>query len=265
MNKLLIGRYLPGNSLLHRMDPRAKLSACMLLFIVIIFLASGWLAYALLWGFTWIVIQLTGVTVRIYLRGVRPLLYLILFTTTMQILFTAGGTIYVDWGLITISSYGIVYGLALLSRFMMLIFISTAITLTTKPVDLSDGIQALLRPLAFFKLPVDDLSLMLSISLRFIPTILDETQKVIDAQRARGAAIGEGNIFQQMKTLVPILLPLFASSLQRAEDLANGMEVRGYESGAKRSSFRQFSWKRIDTIGIAIILLFTAILFPISI
>jgi len=226
-------------------------------FIFILFLANNWQIYLLLWFFTIIVIRLTKVQLKVYLRGVRPLLWLILFTVCLQILFTSGGQIYVDWGPITISKFGLINGLYIFCRFVMIIFISTVVTFTTKPIDLTDGINFLLTPLRKIKVPVDELSLMLSISLRFVPTLLDETQKIMDAQRARGTAFGEGSVFQQMKTLVPIFIPLFVSSLNRSEEMANVMEVRGYQSSKKRSSFRQLQWNTIDSVSLIVMVILT--------
>ncbi|WP_062104906.1 energy-coupling factor transporter transmembrane component T family protein [Bacillus niameyensis] len=256
MNKLILGRYFPGDSCLHRLDPRSKLLAG-ISFIFILFLGNNWMTYALLWIFTFFVIYISQVKLRVYVRGVRPLIWLILFTVFLQILFTAGGTIYFEWGLITISQFGLVNGGYIFCRFVMIIFISTVITLTTKPIDLTDGLNSLMRPLRFFKIPVDEISLMLSISLRFIPNLLDETQKVMDAQRARGTEFGKGSLFQQMKTLVPIFLPLFVSSLNRAEEMADVMEVRGYDSRAARSSFRKLKWQLSDTMAIIVMILLT--------
>jgi len=256
MNKLILGRYFLGDSLLHHLDPRAKLIAGFY-FITILFLANNWQTYVFLWLFTFLVMHLSGVHVRIYFRGLKPLIWLILFTVFLQILFTAGGEIYVEYGIITISQFGLINGFYIFCRFVMIIFISTVVTLTTKPIDLTDGINRLLSPLRYLKIPVDELSLMLSISLRFIPNLLDETQKVMDAQRARGTEFGEGSLIQQMKTLIPIFIPLFVSSLNRAEDMANAMEVRGYRSGEKRSSFRRLNWRRNDTIAIFMMLLLT--------
>ncbi len=247
MNNLILGRYFPGNSWIHHLDPRSKLLAC-IYFIIVLFLANNWETYALLWLFTLLVMYLSGVSFRTYLIGVRPLLWLILFTVLLQILFTSGGTVYFEWGPITITEFGLTNGVFIFCRFVMIIFVSTVLTLSTKPIDLTDGINYLLRPLRALKIPVDEFSLMLSISLRFVPTLLDETQKVMDAQRARGTVFGEGSLVQQMKKLVPILLPLFVSSLNRAEELANIMEVRGYQSGKMRSTFRQLKWKNQDTI-----------------
>ncbi|WP_066192000.1 MULTISPECIES: energy-coupling factor transporter transmembrane component T family protein [Gracilibacillus] len=259
MNKLILGRYFPGNSLLHRNDPRAKLIAG-ISFIAILFIANNWQTYTILWLFTFSMMRLSGVSFRVYLRGVRPLIWLILFTVMLQLLFTAGGEIYLDWGPITISSFGLINSVYIFSRFTMIIFISTVITLTTKPIDLTDAINYLLQPLGRLKLPVNEISLMLSISLRFIPIVLDETQKVMDAQRARGTEFGEGSLPQQMKKIVPIFVPLFESSLQRAEDMANAMEVRGYQSNKPRSSFRRLSWHGIDTITLLVMVLLTFIL-----
>ncbi|WP_033829140.1 energy-coupling factor transporter transmembrane component T family protein [Bacillus andreraoultii] len=256
MNKLILGRYFPGDSILHKLDARAKLIAGFY-FIFILFLAKHWLAYILLWGFTFFVMYLSSVSFKTYVRGVRPLIWLILFTVFLQVLFTAGGKIYVDWGPITISQFGLINGVYIFFRFVMIIFISTVITLTTKPIDLTDAIHFLLKPLKIFKLPVEEISIMLSIALRFIPNLLDETQKIMDAQKARGTEFGEGSLFQQMKTLVPIFLPLFVSSLNRAEEVANVMEVRGYQPDGIRSSFRKLHWKSIDTVSLCMMILLT--------
>lgn len=256
MNKIILGRYFPGESWIHRLDPRSKLLAC-IYFIFVLFLANNWQTYALLWAFTLLVMYMSGVSFGTYLKGVKPLIWLILFTVFLQILFTSGGTIYFEWGPITISHFGLTNGFYIFCRFVMIIFVSTVVTLTTKPIDLTDGINYLLRPLQKLKVPVEEFSLMLSISLRFIPNLLDETQKVMDAQRARGTEFGEGNLFKQMKTLVPVFLPLFVSSLNRAEELANAMEVRGFQSGEKRSTFRQLRWQKKDTLCLMLMLALT--------
>ena len=256
MNNLILGRYFPGDSWIHQLDPRSKLMACTY-FIIVLFLANNWKTYALLWSFTFLAMYLSGVRFRTYLKGVQPLIWLILFTVLLQILFTSGGTVYFEWGPITITEFGLTNGVFIFCRFVMIIFVSTVLTLSTKPIDLTDGIHHLLRPLSALKIPVEEFSLMLSISLRFVPTLLDETQKVMDAQRARGTAFGEGSLFQQMKKLVPILLPLFVSSLNRAEELANVMEVRGYQSGKARSSFRQLRWENKDTICLLLMVVLT--------
>lgn len=264
MNKLILGRYFPGDSPIHMLDARAKLLSG-ISFIVIVFLANNWQSYLLLWLFTFFVMILSGVGIRVYIRGVRPLIWLIIFTVILQTLFTSGSITYFEWGPINISQSGLIKGVYIFSRFVMIVFVSTVVTLTTKPIDLTDAINFLLRPLQKLKVPVDELSLMLSISLRFVPNLLDETQKVMDAQRARGADFGEGSLLRQMKTLVPVLLPLFVSSLNRAEEMANVMEARGYQSGKKRSTFRQLTWNSRDTICLLVMVLLTVCLFSLRI
>jgi energy-coupling factor transport system permease protein len=257
MNKLILGRYFPGNSLIHHLDPRAKLVAA-IAFILIAFLAGNFQGLGLLWLFTCLAMALSGVGFRVYLRGVRPLIWLILFTVLLQILFTSGGRTYAEWGPFTVSAFGIETAVFIFSRFVTIIFVTTVVTLTTRPVDLTDGLTFLMRPLRIFHIPVDELSMMMSIALRFIPNLLDETQKIMDAQRARGTVFGEGSLFHQMKVLVPIFLPLFASSLNRGEELANVMDVRGYRAEARRSSFRQLHWRGRDTICLLILLALAA-------
>lgn len=258
MNNIILGRYISGNSWIHRLDPRAKLVS-VIYFIGILFFANNIATLLLLWAFTFVVMYLTKVKIRIFLRGVRPLIWLILFTVCLQIFFTAGGQLYVEWGPFKISSFGLQQGVYIFSRFVMIVFISTVVTLTTKPIDLTDGIHFLMKPFKYFKIPIDEFIMMLSISLRFIPNLLDETQKVIDAQRSRGVIFGEGSLIKQMKKLIPLFLPLFVNSLNRAEELANVMEVRGYHSEKPRSSYRQLHWKFQDSACILIMILMTLI------
>lgn len=263
MNKLILGRYFPGESRLHHLDPRTKLIAA-IYFIFLLFVAGNWQGYVLLAFFTVSIMRLSGITMKTYVRGVKPLIWLITFTVILQVLFTGGGVTYLEWGPIRVSSYGLVNGIYIFFRFVMIIFISTVVTLTTKPIDLTDGINALLRPLKAVKVPVDDFALMLSIALRFIPNLLDETQKVMDAQRARGTTFGEGSLPQQMKAIVPVVLPLFVSSLNRAEALADVMEVRRYQSDKQRSSFRQLTWRKADNVSVLIMVLLTTLLISLN-
>ena len=259
MNQLLLGRYVPGHSILHNMDPRAKLVS-VIIFIFLIFNAVSWTAFIALWILTFIVIQLSGISYRIYFRGIKPLLWLITFTATLQMLFTAGTNTFFKWGFITISNYGIQMAIFIFFRFTLITILSTVVTLTTKPIDLADGITFFLKPLRHLKVPVNELSMMLTIAFRFIPILLDETQKVMDAQRIRGNEFGVGSLLEQMKALVPVFLPIFVSTLNRSEELANVMDVRGYRADQKRSSFRKLHWKRVDTISLCITILITIVI-----
>lgn len=256
MNKLILGRYFPGNSLLHRMDPRAKLLAA-IYFIGLLFFVNHTIGYLWMVGFTLLVIRISGVALSVYLRGIKPLIWLILMAVFFRVIFTAGGTLYISKGPFSISSYGLLLGFYTFNRFILITLISTVLTLTTKPIDLTDAIDALLKPLRLLGISTAEFSLMLSISLRFIPNLLDETQKVLDAQRARGVVFGEGNLIEQMKKIVPLIIPLFSGSLKRAEEMADVLEVRGYQSGKQRSNFRLLSWQVRDTISLFIMLLLT--------
>lgn len=261
MNKLILGRYIPGDSVLHRMDPRSKLLASFY-YIGIIFLARTWQAYALLLVFTLALIGISKIKLDFFIKGVKPLLWLILFTVLLQIFFTRGGHVYWQWGFLTLTQYGLINGAYIFMRFVLIIFMSTLLTLTTPPLSLADAIESILKPLKVVHFPVYEVALMLSIALRFVPTLMDETTKIMDAQRARGVDFGEGNLFQQMKAIVPILIPLFVSSFNRADDLATAMEARGYQGGEGRSKYRILKWRTRDTVAfITMGLLTVALLF----
>ncbi|WP_035050903.1 energy-coupling factor transporter transmembrane component T family protein [Carnobacterium pleistocenium] len=247
MDKLIFGRYIPGNSWIHKLDPRAKLLGTVI-FIGIIFLANNWQTYLLLLLFALIAIRSSTIKLSFFINGVKPLIWLILFTVVLQVLFTGGSTVYFDWGPIIVSQEGLLNGVFIFCRFVLIIFMSTLLTLTTMPLSLTDAIEYLMRPLKVVKVPVYEIALMLSIALRFVPTLMDETEKIMNAQRARGVDFGEGNIFQQMKAIVPILIPLFVSSFNRAEELATAMEARGYKGGEGRTKYRQLEWLSRDTV-----------------
>ncbi|MBC2304233.1 FAD export ECF transporter transmembrane subunit FmnA [Listeria booriae] len=247
IDKLIFGRFMPGESLIHHLDARTKLIAGFY-FIGILFLANNWQTYALLTLFTFAVIALTGISYRFFIKGVKPLIWLILFTVVLQMLFTSGGTIFFSWGPFAISSFGLINGVYVFIRFVLIIFISTVITLTTTPMDLTDAIAYILRPFKVLKMPVQDIALMISVALRFIPILMEETDKIMKAQRARGVEFGEGNLFEQMKVVVPIFIPLFVSSFNRAEDLADAMEARGYQGDQKRTRFRILHWHWCDLV-----------------
>lgn len=259
MNKLIFGRYIPGDSLIHRLDPRAKLVASFY-FIGIIFLANNWQTYLFLAAFTMFAVFLSKINLSFFLRGVRPLIWLIIFTVALQMLFTRGGTLYWSWGVFSLSSYGVQNGLFIFCRFVLIIFMSTLLTLTTPPLSMSDAIESLLNPLKKIHLPVHEIALMLSIALRFVPTLMDETEKIMNAQRARGVDFNDGNLIQKVKAIVPLLIPLFVSSFNRAEDLATAMEARGYRGGEGRSKYRKLQWASRDTIVLIVFAIATVIL-----
>lgn len=246
-------------ALIHRLDPRVKLIASFY-FIAIIFLANNWQSYLLAGAFTLFCISFSKIDFGFFIRGVRPLIWLILFTVALQILFTTGGDVYWSWWIFNITEFGVQNGIFIFCRFVLIIFMSTLLTLTTPPLELSDAIEYILRPLKAIRFPVHEISLMLSIALRFVPTLMDETEKIMNAQRARGVDFGEGGLLQKMKAIVPLLIPLFVSSFNRAEDLATAMEARGYQGGEGRTKYRILHWHQRDTLVVIVFALFTVAL-----
>lgn len=260
MDKLILGRYVPGHSLIHRLDPRAKLLS-MMLFIVIVFWANTLMANLLLLVFSLLAVSLSQIPVRFFLKGLQPMIGLILFTTLFQIFFVPGGQVLWQLGFLRITDVSLEQAGLIFMRFILIIFFSTLLTLTTMPLSLADAVESLLRPLARFKVPVHEIGLMLSLSLRFVPTLMDDTTRIMNAQRARGVDFSEGNLFQRVRAMVPILIPLFASAFKRADALAIAMESRGYQGGDNRTKFRQLKWKMSDTVTLVVMLALAGLLF----
>ena len=260
LDKLILGRYLQGDSWIHKLDPRTKLIGTFA-FVLVIFLANNWVTYGLLIAYTLIALLLSKIPLGFFWKGIKPLIWVILFTVALQILFTSGGDVYFQWGFIQVTSEGIINAVFIFLRFVLIISFSTLLTLTTAPLQLTDAIEAVMKPLAVVKFPVHEVALMLSIALRFVPTLMDEAQKIMNAQRARGVAFGAGNLFEQMKAIIPILIPLFVSSLNRAEDLATAMEARGYQGGDGRSKYRVLNYEMRDAIAGLSLVAVTILLF----
>ena len=259
VDKLLLGRYIPGHSWIHELDPRTKLMASFY-YIGIVFLANNWQTYLMMFVATLFMIWLSGIKLGFFLRGVRPLIWLILFTVALQVLFVRGGTVYWHWGWLWITKLGLINGAFIFVRFVLIIFMSTLLTLTTQPLSLADAVESLLKPLRVIHVPVTELALVLQIALRFVPTLMDQTTKIMNAQRARGVDFGEGNIFQQMKAVVPLLIPLFVSSFTTADELATAMEARGYQGGDNRTKYRILRYHQRDWIAAGGMLVLTGLL-----
>lgn len=264
LEKMLLGRYIQGNSIIHHLDPRTKLLASFY-FIIIIFLANSWPAYLLLALFTFLCLYLSDIPVNFFINGVKPMIWIILFTVVFQMLFTTGGDIYFQWGPIVISSMGIMNAIFIFIRLVLIIFISTLLTLTTAPLELTDGIEHLFRPLARFGFPAHELALMLSIALRYVPTLMDEATKIMNAQRSRGVEFDQGSLVDRMKAIIPILVPLFVSAFNRAEEMATAMEARGYRGGEGRTKYRQLKYSQNDYIALLVMVILTIALFALRI
>lgn len=252
MEKMIFGRFIPGDSLIHQMDPRAKISF-VFVFIAIVFIANDAVTYGILLGFTLLVVFLSKIRLYFLINGLKPVFILLIFTFFLHLFFTREGDLLVDIGFIKIYEEGLRQGIFISIRFLVLVFITSILTLTTSPISITDGIEVLLGPLKRVKLPVHELALMMSISLRFIPTLMDETGKILKAQMARGSDIGSGPIKERIKAVVPLLIPLFVSAFKRAEDLATAMEVRGYRGGEGRTRYRQLNWRLLDSLSLVVL------------
>lgn len=256
MNNMILGRYIPGDSPIHRLDPRTKLLAAFY-YIAIVFLANNWQSYLFLGMVTIAIIPLAQVSWRFFLRGLLPILFLIVFTVLLQVLFTTGGHVYWHWGWLTISSLGLTNAAFIFIRLVLIIFMSTLLTLTTPSLSLADAVESLLKPLRKLHFPVTEVALMLSIALRFVPTLMDQTTKTMNAQRARGVDFGSGGLIKQVKSIVPLFIPLFVSAFSMADDLATAMEARGYNDGEHRTRYRVLRYGRGDILTAVVMVLLT--------
>ena len=249
MEKMIFGRYIPGNSFVHRLDSRSKL-LFVFAFIIIVFLANNAITYGLLIAFTLAVILMSRIRLYFLINGLKPVIILMVFTFLLHVLFTREGDIIFELGFLKVYEEGLKQGIFISIRFLVLVFMTSILTLTTSPISITDGIETLLNPLKKVKLPVHELALMMSISLRFIPTLMDETDKIMKAQMARGSDLSAGPLKDRVKAIVPLLVPLFVSAFKRAEDLATAMEVRGYRGGEGRTRYRQLKWDVGDTFAL---------------
>ncbi|MFE8703861.1 energy-coupling factor transporter transmembrane component T family protein [Cytobacillus sp. FJAT-54145] len=246
MEKMIFGRYIPAESLLHRMDPRSKLILTFL-FVCVVFIANNALTYGILAVYTVLMVSFSKVPFRFLLGGLKPIIWLVLFTLVLHLFLTKEGELLFELGWIKIYEEGLRQGVFISVRFFLLILMTSLLTLTTTPIEITDGLEDLLNPLKKFKFPVHELALMMSISLRFIPTLMQETDKIMKAQTARGVDFSGGPIKDRVKAIIPLLIPLFISSFKRAEDLAVAMEARGYRGGEGRTKYRHLKWGVVDT------------------
>ncbi|MDD7311567.1 MAG: energy-coupling factor transporter transmembrane component T [Bacillota bacterium] len=244
LKDITLGQYFPGNSLLHRFDPRSKILFTVL-FIAAIFLCKGLVSYGITLLILLMMIGISKVQPRVFLKGMKPVVFIVVCTAILNLFYTSG-TVLWSWGILKITEEGIWKAGFMVLRILMLIACTLLLTYTTSPILLTDGLEKLLRPLKKLNFPVHELSMMMSIALRFIPTLIQETDKIISAQKARGADFDSGNLIQKAKALIPILIPLFISSFRRAEELAIAMECRCYHGDEGRTSLRQLRYAGRD-------------------
>lgn len=261
LKDITIGQYFPGDSPVHKLDPRTKIILTFL-FIVVIFFVDSFLSYGYIMAFMLITLFLSRIPPKYVLKGLRPLLFIILLTLFINVFFTPGERVLVRGWFFTVTWEGLRQGVFMALRLIFLVTGTSLLTLTTSPIALTDGIELLLNPLKVIKFPAHELAMMMTIALRFIPTLLEETDKIMKAQMARGADFESGNLIQRAKALVPLLVPLFISAFRRADELAMAMEARCYRGGVNRTRMKILTVEIRDYLaGALFALLAAAILF----
>ncbi len=243
LKDITLGQYFPGDTPVHRLDPRTKLLLT-LLYIVTLFLVDTWSGYLLVGAALAAVMAVSRIRPKAMLRGLKPLVFIIVFTAVLNLFFTSGEDYLLRWGIIKITRTGVRRAIAMVLRVVLLVAGTFLLTYTTSPLAITDGLERLLSPLKKLHVPVYELSLMMCIALRFIPTLVEETDRIMSAQKARGADLETGSLTQRARALLPLLIPLFVSSFRRADELALAMECRCYNGGQGRTRMKQlrFSW-----------------------
>lgn len=245
LGNITLGQYYPGNSFVHRLDPRTKILTTLLL-IVAVFLADSSLAYGALCAMVVFIVALARLPFLLVLKSVKPLLFIIILTLVLHVFLGQGEHVLYQWKFINITEEGLHMGIKMSMRLILLLMISSILTYTTSPIVLTDGIESLLRPFRRIGVPAHELAMMMTIALRFIPTLLAETDRIIKAQTARGADFSNGSLLQRAKKMLPILIPLFVSAFRRADDLAIAMEARCYRGGEGRTRMHQLAYRAGD-------------------
>lgn len=254
LRDITIGQHFPGNSLVHRFDPRLKL-VLTILYIVLLFAASNPLGLALSLVFLAVMYAVAKIPFKLILKSLKPIFPIIVFTAVLNLFFVSGeGDPVFKLGFLTVYAEGIRYAVLMAVRVMALIAGTSLLTYTTSPIVLTDAIEQLLKPLGRLRFPVHELAMMMSIALRFIPTLIEETDKIMNAQKARGAQLDSGTLRQRMQAMVPILIPLFISAFRRADELAMAMECRCYRGGEGRTRLKQLHLTRNDWAGCVVCL-----------
>ena len=257
MREITLGQYYPVRSVIHSLDPRAKL-VLMIAYIVMIFFIDTFVGYGLVLLFLLFVIFLSKVPLTKVLKSLKMILFLVIFTVVMSVLFYNGNEndLLWSWGIIRIYSQGLINAGKMALRLIFLVLGPTILTFTTTPVQLTDALESLLKPLSYIKVPVHSLAMVMSIALRLIPTLVEETDKIQNAQKARCADFETGNIFKRAKAMLPVLIPLFVSSFRRADELADAMDSRCYRGAKGRTRMKKMHFRLRDAISLFIFALF---------
>lgn len=246
---ITLGQFLPGNSVIHRLDPRTKILV-IFAYIVALFTVKNFFGYALCFSYVILAYGISKVPPKMILKSLKPIMFFVIFTALINLFLTSGEVIF-SLGFLKITKEGVILAVKMAVRLILLVAVTSLLTYTTSPIVLTDGIEKLLSPLSKIGVPSHEIAMMMTIALRFIPTIIDETDKIIKAQSARGSDFESGNLIRRAKALIPILVPLFISAFRRADELATAMECRCYHGGNNRTKLKTIKMTRLD--------LFTAI------
>ncbi|MCI6053850.1 energy-coupling factor transporter transmembrane component T [Dysosmobacter sp.] len=249
LKDITLGQYFPGDTVAHRLDARTKILLVML-YIIALFCAKSFTAYALLAAVLAVCVRVSRVGLRSLVRGLKPVLFIIVFTALLNLFFTPGERYVLEWGFLRVSDTGLRNAVFMVLRIMLLIMGTFLMTYTTSPISLTDGLERLLNWMKRLHVPVHELAMMMSIALRFIPTLIEETDKIMSAQKARGADFESGGLIQKAKALIPILVPLFISAFRRADELATAMECRCYHGGEGRTKLRVLRYEARDYVAL---------------
>ena len=258
VSNITLGQYVPGKSFLHRMDARVKI-VLIIAFIVLVFVGQNYPALGIVVVSVLGVMAFSNVPVKLYFKSLRLIIFVVILTAGLNLFYGRGEPLW-QFGFMTITEAGITNAVFIALRIISLIFISSVLTFTTSPTDLTDALERLMKPLKVLHISVHEIAMMMTIALRFVPTLLEETDKIMSAQKARGADMETGGLIKRAKALIPILIPLFISSLTIAIDLATAMEARGYREGAKRTRYRVLRWSKYDWVNLGYFALLTLIL-----
>ncbi|PID81259.1 MAG: transporter [Clostridiales bacterium] len=259
IREITLGQYYPSASAIHKMDPRFKIIATFS-YIISLFIVANLAAYLPVVLFLALVIAVSKVPLSYVLRGLKPIFLIIIFTVSINLFFTPGEAIF-RWGFISLTRQGISQAIFLALRLILLIMGTSMMTFTTSPIELTDGLESLLNPLKKIGFPAHEIAMMMTIALRFIPTLLEETDKIMKAQMARGTDFESGSLIARAKNLVPILVPLFISAFHRADELAMAMEARCYRGGEGRVRMKELKYRRLDLIGLVVLIVYFVTIF----
>ncbi len=266
INDITIGQFVDTDSPIHKLDPRCKI-IFLFAYLILLFCVSSPLCYGVLMIFTAAVILISRIPLKLVFRGLKPILYILIFTALINLFVTPGEALWsykLPWFTMKISREGVKSALLMCVRLLLLVTSSSLLTFTTSPMTLTDGIERLLRPLSAIKVPAHEIAMMMTIALRFIPTLAEETDKIMKAQTARGADFESGNMIRRVKAMLPLLVPLFISAFRRADDLAEAMDARCYHGGINRTRMKEIRFSRRDLVAAIVFVILAAVIITVQ-